>query len=102
MKGMSWRSTSERGRASYLSFIIFPNNSELDDAFRNCGNLKGFLIFWVLFEQGRVLEGRRELWKMSHVKGKIFLRMLGRRPECSRTFVGLLKFRFRWQVGHCG
>lgn len=40
-----------------LVLVIFPDDTELDDAFWDGGDLEGFLVFWVLLEEGRVLEG---------------------------------------------
>jgi hypothetical protein len=45
-----------------LVLVIFPDDTELDDAFWDGSDLEGFLVFWVLFEEGRVLEGGGQLW----------------------------------------
>ena len=39
-----------------LTLVIFPDNTELDDSFGDCGDLEGLLVFWVLLEEGRVLK----------------------------------------------
>lgn len=46
-----------------LVLVVFPDNSELDDALGDGGNLEGFFVFWVLLEEGRVLEGGGQLWR---------------------------------------
>lgn len=45
-----------------LVLVIFPDDTELDDAFWDGGDLESFLVFWVLLEEGRVLEGGGQLW----------------------------------------
>lgn len=45
-----------------LVVVVFPDDTELDDAFWDGGDLEGFLVFWVLLEEGRVLEGGGQLW----------------------------------------
>jgi hypothetical protein len=44
-----------------LVLVIFPDNTELDDAFWNGSDLECFLVFGVLLEEGRVLEGGGQL-----------------------------------------
>jgi hypothetical protein len=41
----------------WLVLVVFPDNTELDDSFRNCDDLESGLVFWVLFEEGGVFEG---------------------------------------------
>ena len=43
-----------------LSLVILPDDSELDDALWDGDNLEGGLVFWLLLEEGAVLEGRDE------------------------------------------
>lgn len=40
-----------------LSLVIFPDNTELDNALRDRDNLQGSLIFGLLLEEGAVFEG---------------------------------------------
>lgn len=40
----------------HLSLVVFPRDTKLDDTFWDSGNLKGFLILWVLLEERGVLE----------------------------------------------
>lgn len=40
-----------------LVVVIFPDNSELDNSFWDGNDLEGGTVFWVLFEEGGVLEG---------------------------------------------
>ena len=37
--------------------IVLPHDAELDDAFGDGSDLEGGLVFWVLLEEGGVLEG---------------------------------------------
>jgi len=43
-----------------LSLVILPDDSELDDALWDGDDLEGGLVFWLLLEEGAVLEGRDE------------------------------------------
>lgn len=62
-----------------LALVIFPDDSELDDAFWDGGDLERFLVLRVLVEEGGVFECRGKL------------------------FVGLLELGLGWDVGHgCG
>jgi hypothetical protein len=45
-----------------LVVVIFPDDTELNDALWDGGNLECFLVFGVLLEEGRVLEGGGQLW----------------------------------------
>lgn len=45
-----------------LALVIFPDDSELDDAFWDGGDLEGFLVLRVLVEEGGVLECRGKLF----------------------------------------
>jgi hypothetical protein len=45
-----------------LVLVIFPDDTELDDAFWDGGDLESFLVFGVLLEEGGVLEGGGQLW----------------------------------------
>lgn len=40
-----------------LAFVVFPDNTELNDAFWDRGNLEGSSVFGMLFEESAVLEG---------------------------------------------
>jgi hypothetical protein len=40
-----------------LSLVVFPYNSELDDALGDGDDLEGRSIFGLLVEEGRVFEG---------------------------------------------
>jgi hypothetical protein len=41
----------------WLVVVIFPDNAELDHSFGDGDDFEGGLVFGVLFEEGRVLEG---------------------------------------------
>jgi hypothetical protein len=45
-----------------LVFVIFPDDTELDDAFGNGDDLEGGLVLWLLLEEGAVFEGGDKLW----------------------------------------
>ena len=45
-----------------LSLVVFPGDSELDDSLGNGGDFESGLVFWVLLEEGGVLERRGKLW----------------------------------------
>ena len=45
-----------------LALIILPNNTELDDAFRDRDDFEGLLVFGVLLEEGGVFKGGDKLW----------------------------------------
>lgn len=40
----------------WLEVVVFPDNTELDDALWDCDDLKGGLVFGVFLEEGGVLE----------------------------------------------
>lgn len=44
-----------------LEFVIFPDNAELDDPLRNCGNMQGFFVFGMFFEERGMFEGGGQL-----------------------------------------
>jgi len=44
-----------------LALVIFPCDSELDDALWDGSDLESLAVLWVLLEQGRVLEGGGQL-----------------------------------------
>jgi len=44
-----------------LAFVIFPDNTEVDDALGDGGDFQCCLVLGVLLEEGRVLEGGAEL-----------------------------------------
>ena len=48
-----------------LVLVVFPDNSELDDALRDGDDLEGGLVFGVLFEEGAVFEGGDQLCRVS-------------------------------------
>lgn len=45
----------------WLELVIFPDNTELDDALWDGDNLKGSLVFGVLLEERGVLKGGGQL-----------------------------------------
>lgn len=45
-----------------LSLVVFPGDSELDDSLGNGGDFESDLVFWVLLEEGGILERRGKLW----------------------------------------
>jgi hypothetical protein len=47
-----------------LALVIFPDNSELNDTLGDGGNLESLLVLWVLLEEGGVLEGGDQLWRI--------------------------------------
>ena len=44
-----------------LVLIILPDNTELDDALRDCGDLERNLIFWILLEKRGILKSGNKL-----------------------------------------
>ena len=40
----------------YLSLVVFPSDTELNDTFWDGGNLKGFLVLGVLLEERGIFE----------------------------------------------
>jgi hypothetical protein len=48
-----------------LVLVVFPDNSELDDALRDGDDLEGGLVFGVLFKEGAVFEGGDQLCRVS-------------------------------------
>jgi hypothetical protein len=44
-----------------LVLVIFPDDTELDDAFGNGDDLEGGLVLWLLLEEGAVFEGGDKL-----------------------------------------
>jgi hypothetical protein len=50
-----------------LALVIFPDDTELDDTLGDGGDLEGLLVLGVLLEEGGVLEGRDQLWRMNTV-----------------------------------
>jgi hypothetical protein len=46
-----------------LALVVFPDNTELDDALGDGDNLKSLLVLGVLLEDGGALEGGGELWE---------------------------------------
>jgi hypothetical protein len=47
-----------------LALVIFPDDTELNDTLGDGGDLEGLLVLGVLLEEGGVLEGRDQLWRM--------------------------------------
>jgi hypothetical protein len=47
-----------------LVLVVFPDNSELDDALGNGDDLEGGLVFGVLFEEGAVFKGGDQLCRV--------------------------------------
>jgi len=47
-----------------LVLVVFPDNSELDDALRDGDDLEGGLVFGVLFEEGAVFERGDQLCRV--------------------------------------
>ena len=45
-----------------LKLVIFPDDTELDDAFGNGDDLEGGLVLGLLLEERTVLEGGDKLW----------------------------------------
>jgi hypothetical protein len=45
----------------WLEVVILPDDAELDDALWDGDDGEGSLVFWVLLEEGGVLEGRGQL-----------------------------------------
>ena len=45
-----------------LVLVIFPDDTELDDAFGNGDDLEGGLVLGLLLEERTVLEGGDKLW----------------------------------------
>jgi hypothetical protein len=45
-----------------LVLVIFPDDTELDDAFGNRDDLEGGLVLGLLLEEGAVFEGGDKLW----------------------------------------
>lgn len=45
----------------WLEFVVFPNNTELDDTLWNGNHGESSSVFGLLFEEGRVLEGGDQL-----------------------------------------
>jgi len=41
----------------WLSLVILPDDTELDDALRDRDDLEGGFVFWVCFEECAVFEG---------------------------------------------
>jgi hypothetical protein len=57
-----WQFRNFRGKKkSYLAFIIFPDNTELDDTLRNGDDLKSLAELRLLLEKSGVLESGGEL-----------------------------------------
>ena len=98
-----------------LTLVVLPDDTELDDALRDCGNLEGTLVLRVLLEQRAVLEGRCELCVESVSVGPSSHAQVQPRPygrsngvvaticsgaNQSLTLVGLLELWLRWKVGH--
>lgn len=48
-----------------LALVVLPDNTELNDALWNGGDLQGSLVLWVLLEQGAVLEGGGKLCRIA-------------------------------------
>lgn len=44
-----------------LALVVLPDNTEVDDALWDGGDLQGLLVLWVLLEEGGVLEGGGKL-----------------------------------------
>ena len=40
-----------------LTFVVLPDDAELDYALRDCSYVEGFAVVWVLLEEARVFEG---------------------------------------------
>lgn len=40
-----------------LAFVVFPNDTELDDALRDGNNFESSFVLWVLFEESTFLKG---------------------------------------------
>jgi hypothetical protein len=47
-----------------LALVIFPDDTELNNALGNGGDLESLLVLGVLLEEGAVLEGGDQLWKV--------------------------------------
>jgi hypothetical protein len=45
-----------------LVLVIFPDDTELDDAFGNGDDLEGGLVLGLLLKEGAVFEGGDKLW----------------------------------------
>lgn len=45
-----------------LALVVFPDYTEVDDAFGDGGDFKGGAVFGVFLEEGGVFEGGGELW----------------------------------------
>lgn len=46
-----------------LVFVVFPDDTELDDSLRDGSDLEGGLVLGILLEERGVLESGDELWK---------------------------------------
>lgn len=53
-----------------LALVILPDDTELDEALGNGGDLQGGPVLRVLLEKGRALEGRGKLWRNGMVSGR--------------------------------
>lgn len=71
-----------------LALVVLPDNAELDDALGNGDDLEGLLVFGVLLEERRGLEGGDELCGRLVASG-----------TCNR---GMLEPHATQQGGQCG
>jgi len=75
-----------------LVLVIFPDDTELDDALWDGGDLECFLVFGVLLEKGRVLEGGGQLWWVVSFCSSLETRFGG---DCMGSFPELDRIRLR-------
>ena len=93
-----------------LALVIFPDDTELDDSFGDCGDLKRLFVFWVLFEERGMLKGRGKLCgvPVSVARGDLRSCMGSwKMRRCRRrwwglTFVRLLELGLGREVRHDG
>jgi hypothetical protein len=80
-----------------LTLVCLPYDTEVDDAFGDCYDLEGGLVFGVLLEESGVLEGGDKLYR----EGRLVLeRDVGGREVWMFTFVGLLELGLGGKVRH--
>lgn len=87
-----------------LAFVVLPDNSELDDTFRNGAYFQCCAVFGMLLEKCAILEGACKLCNRRFLSVLMCHLKQFRKPQfvelVKRTLVGLLEFGLNWKVRH--
>lgn len=83
-----------------LVLVVLPDDTELDDALGDGGDLESTLVLGVLLEESRVLKGRGKLCVVKSVPATLMGEPIATLGEGRHTLVGLLELGLRGKVRH--